>query len=353
LNSGFGDLAADKAQRTPAIKVVNLCKRFGKRVCVDSLSLSVYQGELYSLLGDNGAGKTTTLNMLTTLLKPTSGEFYICGFNGIGQSEKTKGVFGIVSQDVAIYQELTAYENLQFLANLYGIPKREARQRIESLLERAGLADRANDIAGTFSGGMQRKLTIASALLHKPSVLFMDEPTVGLDPVSRRQIWTTLTELKEEGVTILLTTHYLEEAEILSDRIGIIADGRLVAEGRIDQLKEKIRAIRSVEVSLAGRWQASEIESKLKNLGAGFASAGQINYDRLHNTLAFAQPKGIEMSALLHAILAFLEREAIPFSKIATTEPSLEQIFIAFSTEAQGQDKLPQVAGSDHGEQSQ
>jgi ABC-2 type transport system ATP-binding protein len=318
----------------PTIKTVGLTKRFGERVSVDHLNLNVRAGELYSLLGDNGAGKTTTLNMLTTLLKPTAGEFYICGYNGRTQSEKIKGVFGIVSQDVAIYSELTAYENLQFLADLYCLPKREGLKRIELLLEQAGLADRANDIVGTFSGGMQRKLTIAGALLHEPMVLFMDEPTVGLDPVSRRQIWTSLMELRSQGKTILLTTHYLEEAEILSDRIGIIREGKLVAEGTIDELRDKIQAIRKIVVRVARRVQPGEIEEKLTRLKAKFP--GEVSYDPLHNTVAFDQPKDLPLAACLQMVMSELKAEEIPLSKFATVEPSLEQVFLAVSSEATG-----------------
>lgn len=314
----------------PAIKTVGLTKRFGNRVSVDHLNLNVRAGELYSLLGDNGAGKTTTLNMLTTLLKPTEGEFFICGLNGRSQSEKIKGVFGVVSQDVSIYNELTAYENLQFLADLYALPSRIARQRIQTLLEQAGLADRANDIVGTFSGGMQRKLTIAGALLHEPTVLFMDEPTVGLDPVSRRQIWTSLTELRGQGKTIFLTTHYLEEAEILSDRIGIIREGKLVAEGTINELRDKIQAIRKIVIRVGKRISASEIESKLRRLAVKFP--GAVTYDSLHSNLAFDQPKDSPLLTFLQMILAELKVEEIPFSKFATVEPSLEQVFLAVSS---------------------
>lgn len=320
----------NNGQSQAAIKAIGLTKRFGERLSVDHLNLSVRSGELYALLGDNGAGKTTTLNMLTTLLKPTAGEFYISGLNGKSQAEKIKGVFGIVSQDVAIYNELTAYENLQFLADLYGLPKKKARQRIEDLLERAGLSERANDIVGTFSGGMQRKLTIASALLHEPQVLFMDEPTVGLDPVSRRQIWTSLTELKAQGKTILLTTHYLEEAETLSDRIGIIREGKLVAEGTIDELRDKLQAIRRIVVRVARRVQLIEIEESLAKLAAKFP--GKARYDSLHNTISFEQPKNMALLACLQLLLSELKSEGIPVSKFATVEPSLEHVFLALTS---------------------
>jgi len=316
-------------QDSPAIKAINLTKHFGKRTAVDHLNLNIFPGELYTLLGDNGAGKTTTLNMLTTLLAPTAGEIYICGYNGITQSEKIKECFGVVSQDVCIYNELTAYENLQFLADLYALPKKKARERIELLLKNAGLSERANDLAGTFSSGMQRKLTIAGAMLHEPKVLFMDEPTVGLDPASRLQIWVTLTQLRKQGVTILLTTHYLEEAETLSDRIGIIREGKLVAEGTINDLRHKIQAIRSIAIRLTNHFDPEAIKTKLQQFAVKFPAKS--HYDLLHNTITFAQPKDSHLPGCLQTITAWLQEESIPYSKLATIEPNLEEVYLAIS----------------------
>jgi ABC-2 type transport system ATP-binding protein len=267
--------------------------------------------------------------MLTTLIKPSEGQFFISGFDGIKESEKTKGAFGIVSQDVAIYHELSAYENLEFIANLYELPQAKAKSRIAYLLELSGLSDRANDIVGTFSGGMQRRLSIASALLHEPAVLFMDEPTVGLDPVARRQIWGTLSQLRGEGVTILLTTHYLDEAELLSDRIGIIRQGKLVAEGTFDQLRERFEAIRTIEVNLARRYKPEDIEKKLGNLRSRYIT--QTRFDPVHNSVNFAQPHNVSLPKSLKTILNWLEEENIAFSKFSTAEPNLEEVFLALS----------------------
>lgn len=316
--------------RQPALQTVNLTKKFGDRTSVDSLNLSVYPGELYALLGDNGAGKTTTINMLTTLLTPTSGEFFICGLNGVMQSEKTKGAFGIVSQDVSIYNELTAYENLSFIADLYKIPRSKARERIKMLLEDADLTDRANDLAGSFSGGMQRKLTIAGALLHEPKVLFMDEPTVGLDPASRRQIWTSLKALKNQGVAVLLTTHYLEEAELLSDRIGIIRRGTLVAEGTIDDLRHKIQGIRSIAIRLTRDVDEEQLQAKLAKLKTKFPV--EVKRDILRNTISFAQPQDRKLVRSLYEVLSWLEEEQVQFTRFATSEPNLEEVFLAVAS---------------------
>jgi len=313
-----------------AIETVGLTKTFGDRVCVDRLDLKVRSGELYALLGDNGAGKTTTISMLTTLLKPSDGDFFICGYRGGRDTEAIKASFGIVSQDVAIYQELTAYENLRFIADLYGIPHQEAEERIVKLLAEAGLSDRTNDRAGEFSGGMQRKLSIASALLHEPRVLFLDEPTVGLDPASRRQIWQQLISLKKDGVTILLTTHYLEEAELLADRIGIIRDGRLVVEGTIDELRYKIRGIRGIAIRLAEPMGDESVEPRLGYLRDKFGS--DVYFDELRNTIHMSQPHDRELMESLKEVMDWLTREKISFSRFATSEPNLEEVFLAIAT---------------------
>lgn len=315
-----------------AIQAINLTKKFGNRVSVDHLSFAVRQGELYALLGDNGAGKTTTINMLTTLLSPTEGEFYISGHHGTRETEKCKHAFGVVSQDVAIYQELTAYENLAFIAELYGVPKAVAQERIQHLLAQAGLADRVNDQAGEFSTGMQRKLSIACAVLHTPPVLFMDEPTVGLDPVSRRHIWEMLQTLRQQGVTILLTTHYLEEAELLADRIGIIRRGKLVMEGTIDQLRQKIKAIRSVSIDLSRVYDPQDLAIKIEKMKKRVQT--EITYDPLRNTLFFAQPKFMPLIQFMEQVVAWLADENLCFDKFATCEPNLEEVFIAVTSKA-------------------
>ncbi len=298
---------------------------------VDKLNLKVFPGELYALLGDNGAGKTTSIGMLTTLLKPTSGTFKVCTFDGRKHPEKVKNCFGIVSQDVAIYHELTAYENLKFIADLHGIASDIARVRILDLLKKADLLDRMNDRAGVFSGGMQRKLTIAGALLHSPKVLFMDEPTVGLDPASRRQIWESLKDLKTLGVTILLTTHYLEEAELLADRIGIIRGGMIVAEGTIDELRLKIRGMRGIAIRLTEQPGDEKLRAIMTEIRARFGAESQ--YDALRQTISLSQPADSQLVQSLESILGWLKENDIVFSRFATSEPTLEEVFLAISSE--------------------
>ncbi len=313
-----------------SIQTKDLEKTFGRRVCVDRLNLKIWPGELYALLGDNGAGKTTTINMLTTLLKPTSGTFSICGFDGAGETEKAKACFGIVSQDLSIYQELTAYENLKFIADLYGIKNDISAKRIDELLEKAGLTERSGDRVAEFSGGMQRKLTIAGALLHSPRVLFMDEPTVGLDPAARRQIWESLKVLKSEGVTILLTTHYLEEAELLADRVGIIHEGQLVAEGTVEELRRSIRGMGAIAIQLSRQVEKERLDALLSQLKC---QGRVVRHDTLSNTVYVEQPENADSRDGLAAVIAWLNESALEYSRFATVEPTLEEIFLAISAE--------------------
>jgi ABC-2 type transport system ATP-binding protein len=314
----------------PAILATKLTKRYGKRLSVDGLDLAIAPGELYALLGDNGAGKTTTINILTTLLSPTAGEFFICGHNGLKQAEKCKRHFGVVSQDVAIYQELTASENLRFVASLYGVPKKELDDRIKTLLEHAGLLDRANDPADEFSIGMQRKLSIAMAILPQPKVLFMDEPTVGLDPVSRKHIWEMLVDLKQKGVTILLTTHYLEEAEALADRVGIIRQGKLLLEGTVPQLREKLSVARHIVITLADAWDANVLEAKLETLHLKYGIKGV--FEPASKSIIVTQQGTEDLAVIMKSMLSWLEAESIKFTRFDTHEPSLEEMFLSIVT---------------------
>ncbi|HEY9788617.1 MAG TPA: ABC transporter ATP-binding protein [Candidatus Obscuribacterales bacterium] len=311
----------------PSIQASKLTKVFGKRAVVDAVDLTVHTGELYALLGDNGAGKTTTINMLTTLLKPTSGRFSIGGFDGISQSEQAKAAFAVVSQEVSLYQELTAYENLLFISRLYGIKRREADQRIDQLLRQWDLYNRKDDRVVEYSGGMQRKMSIAMALLRRPKVLFMDEPTVGLDPSSRHHIWEILKELRNEGVTIFLTTHYLEEAELLADRVGIIVTGKLVIEGTIDELRDKLRGMRTISVKLSGKVEQSTIASRVAQLEERFRSG--VKYDALRQSITFIPPQDRPFSETLRALTGWLEEEQLSYSGLATSEPSLEELFLS------------------------
>jgi ABC-2 type transport system ATP-binding protein len=239
-----------------SIKVEKLTKKFGDFTAVDAISFSVKKGETFAFLGPNGAGKTTTIKMLTTLLKPTSGVMLVNGYDPVQNQDAARRSFGIVFQDESLDEELTAYENMEFHGVLYKVPKELLPKKIEELLKFVELWDRKNDFVKHFSGGMKRRLEIARGLLHHPEVLFLDEPTLGLDPQTRNHIWGYLKELnRTEGITVFFTTHYMEEAERVADRIAIIDRGIIIAEGSPAELM-KLTNTNSLEdafLSLTGR----------------------------------------------------------------------------------------------------
>ena len=225
------------------IRVQNLVKTYGNFTAVADISFSVEAGEIFAFLGPNGAGKTTTIKVLTTLLKPTSGKVEIDGLDPALHQNEVRARFGIVFQDPSLDDELTAYENKDIHGALYRVPRQTRATRIERLLKLFELWDRRNDRAKFFSGGMRRRLEIARGLLHTPKILFLDEPTLGLDPQTRNQLWTHVRKLNvEEHVTVFLTTHYMEEAERVADRIAIIDHGRIVAQGSPEELKRQTGA---------------------------------------------------------------------------------------------------------------
>ncbi|MGI0037461.1 MAG: ATP-binding cassette domain-containing protein [Nitrososphaera sp.] len=212
------------------IRIRDLVKAYGSLTAVDRLTLDIEENEIFGLLGANGAGKTTTIHMLATLLKPTSGSATVNGYDIVSQPAKVRSSIGIVFQAPSSDDILTGYENLHLHSMLYSVPRNARRKRIEEVLELVGLAERKNDPVKTYSGGMRRRLEIARGLLHKPKVMFLDEPTLGLDPSSREVMWKYVRRLvEEEKITVILTTHYMEEADMLCDRIGIIDKGRIVA----------------------------------------------------------------------------------------------------------------------------
>ena len=215
---------------TNIIEVKNLTKRFGEFTAVNDISFTVGKGEIFAFLGPNGAGKSTTIKMLTTMLRPTHGEIILNGYNPAKEPDEVRRSFGIVFQDPSLDDELTAFENMEFHGVLYGVPRKIRRQRIEELLKFVELLDRGDSLVKNFSGGMKRRLEIARGLLHHPKILFLDEPTIGLDPQTRNHLWNYLKELnKSEGITVFFTTHYMEEAEKIASKIAIVDHGKLVA----------------------------------------------------------------------------------------------------------------------------
>jgi len=219
------------------IDVSNLKKTFDTVDALKGISFNIPQGECYGLLGPNGAGKTTTISIMSTLIEPDDGEVNIAGYDLKKNPLDCKKSIGVVTQEIALYNEFSAYDNLLFWGGIYKIPGQELTDRIDDILDLLGLTDRKNDKVKTYSGGMKRRINIASALLHRPKVLFMDEPTVGIDPQSRNLIFEVVEKLHNEGMTIIYTTHYMEEAERLCDRIGIIDNGEIIAQGTMKELK--------------------------------------------------------------------------------------------------------------------
>jgi ABC-2 type transport system ATP-binding protein len=238
------------------IEAKNIIKRFDDFTAVDNISFSVRKGEIFAFLGPNGAGKTTTIKMLTTLLNPTSGQMRLAGFDPVSQRREARRVFGIVFQDPSLDDELTAYENMEFHGVLYNVPKIIRRSRIEELLNFVELWERRDDLVKHFSGGMKRRLEIARGLLHHPEILFLDEPTLGLDPQTRNHIWSYIKNLnRDEGITVFFTTHYMEEAERVAERIAIIDYGKIVVQGSPAELKEKTNSasLEDAFLALTGR----------------------------------------------------------------------------------------------------
>jgi ABC-2 type transport system ATP-binding protein len=222
------------------IRVENLVKTFGDFTAVRGISFEVQQGEIFAFLGPNGAGKTTTIKMLTTLLKPTSGTIELDGLDPMQKQKEARQRFGIVFQDPSLDNEQTAYENMELHGVLYHVPRKVRAERIENLLKLFELWDRRDDYVKQFSGGMKRRLEIARGFLHTPKILFLDEPTLGLDPQSRNQLWTHVKRLNEtEKTTVFLTTHYMDEADRVAHRIAIVDHGQLIAQGTSAELKER------------------------------------------------------------------------------------------------------------------
>jgi len=256
------------------IEVKNLTRKFGDLVAVNDVSFAVKKGEVFAFLGPNGAGKTTTIKMLTTLLQPTHGQVFLDGHNVTENPTMTRKSFGIVFQDPSLDNELTAYENLQFHAILYGLPKEVYTERIEKLLSLVELKDRRDSYVKTFSGGMKRRLEIARGLLHHPKVLFLDEPTIGLDPQTRNLMWNYIYNLnKEEHVTIFFTTHHMEEVQRMAQKIAIIDHGKIIAHGTLDEIRTQAgtKDLEEAFIKLTGKEIRDEKSNFSKSTLRGFS----------------------------------------------------------------------------------
>jgi len=231
-----GPIHQPRDGRPVEVEVINLVKTFGKLEAVRGVSFSMGKGEIFGLLGPNGAGKSTTINMMCGYLEPTSGDTIVQGRSTSKEPRAVKKIIGVVPQEIALYKDLTAQENLNFFGEIYGLSGRERQERSDAVLHFVGLYERRKDAIKTFSGGMQRRINMAIALIHQPTVLMMDEPTVGVDPQSRENIFDTIEKLRDDGTTILYTTHYMEEAERLCNHIAIMDEGQIIAMGTLEQL---------------------------------------------------------------------------------------------------------------------
>ncbi|MDD5731317.1 MAG: ATP-binding cassette domain-containing protein [Patescibacteria group bacterium] len=246
------------------IEVKNLTKKYGEFTAVDSISFVVSKGIVFAFLGPNGAGKTTTIRMLTTLLDPTEGKISLAGYDSVKDEDGVRRSFGIVFQDPSLDEELTALENMELHGVLYSVPKKVRKKRIEELLNIVELWDRRNEPTKNFSGGMKRRLEIARGLLHHPKILFLDEPTLGLDPQTRNHIWSYIKNLnKREGITVFFTTHYMDEAERVADEVNVIDHGKIVAAGSPAELKKKTEtnSLEEAFLALTGRDIREEAQS--------------------------------------------------------------------------------------------
>jgi ABC-2 type transport system ATP-binding protein len=303
-----------------AIKVEKLTKKFNGFTAVDSISFNVKKGELFGLLGPNGAGKTTTINMLSTLLRPTSGYAEVAGFEITKNRDGVRKSIGIVFQEPALDNKLTGRENLEFHAMMYGIEKEERKKRIKKVLELVELTDKANVLVENYSGGMKRRLEIARGLIHRPRVLFLDEPTLGLDTQTRRHIWDYIKKLnKESEITIILTTHYMEEADYLCERIAIMDYGKFVALDTPNKLKDV----------LGGDVVSMEINGKTNLLIERIKDFQWIKSVKQHNGIvSMTMEKG---ERKIPQLINLAQKMGIIVNCVNLRKPSLEDVFLHFT----------------------
>lgn len=295
------------------LKITNLYKSYGQRAVLKNLTLNIAAGEIYALLGPNGAGKTTTINILCNLLQADHGTVLI---DNQPVSNRTKRLIGIAPQENLLYKQLSCIENLQFFGRIYGLHGRKLQQRVQHCLTAVQLADRANSSIDTLSGGMQRRMNIAIALVHQPQLVILDEPTTGLDIEARHDIWDLIRQLQKQGITVLLTTHLLDEAERLADRIGILRQGQIVAEGSLESLRSSIPAKEIVLIQTPEPQKAIDRARR-----CGFTPR------RYGGDLAFWLPKHLELKEIVHRF------EGIELASIARQPIRLEHIYLEVTRE--------------------
>jgi ABC-2 type transport system ATP-binding protein len=304
---------------TPLVEIQNLTKQFKGRPipAVNDISFSIRKGEIFSLLGPNGAGKTTLISMLSCLLKPTTGDATVAGYSITRQPAEVKKRIGVVPQDVAVYPALTATENLMFWGQMYGMGGNELKQRTTEILDILGLSDRATDKVETYSGGMKRRINLGVGLLHRPELLFLDEPTVAIDPQSRRNILDLVLELNRAGMTILYTTHYMEEAQELSHRVGIMDNGALIALGTQEELTQQVGEYDTLRLTVEGDNPA------LLETVSTLPDVVQVSAEENHLTLLTPSA-----NRLLPTLLEPRVANGAKFTRIEIEEPNLESLFL-------------------------
>lgn len=299
------------------IQVKGLTKKFNDFIAVNQISFTIYKGEIFGLLGPNGAGKSTTISMLCCLLKPTSGTALIDGRDINKEELEVKKIIGVVPQEISLYPTLSAYENLKFYGTIYGLSGRSLERRIWEVLQDLELEDRAHECLEHFSGGMKRRVNIAASILHEPKILFLDEPTAGVDAQSRRDIYEMIERLNARGLTILLTTHMMEEAERLCDRIGIMDRGRLIALGSLEELLQLVEEADVIEIS------ARNIDVEI--IAALRSEPGVKKVSAVENSLTITAKHNRE---LLPRIVQKINSMGGKIESLHIIEPSLETVFL-------------------------
>ncbi len=298
------------------VQVDNLNKKYGDHVAVDGISFAIREGEIFGLLGPNGAGKTTTISILSTLLAPTSGSARIAGYDLVRDAERVKEIVGVAPQELALYPTLSARDNLKFFGQIYGLRGRVLNARIEEVLEIVGLGARGNDAVQTFSGGMKRRINLAIGLLHQPRILFLDEPTVGVDPQSRNYIFENVERLNQAGMTILYTTHYMEEAERLCQRVAIIDQGKIAA---LDSPKSLIAMLGGGVIHIGLRDAPNGVVDQIKKLPS--VQAVQLVDHKL-------SVQSRQVNAALVGVINAFNTTNVPISSMEILEPNLESVFL-------------------------
>ncbi len=304
----------------PAIlEVSQLTKYYGDFAAVKSVSFDIQEGEIFSLLGPNGAGKTTTISMLSTLYTPTSGDARVGGFSIRKEPMAVRGIIGVVPQELALYEDLSARENLSFWGQMYSLSGKALKERIEQVLKQIGLSERANQRISAYSGGMKRRVNIGVGLLHRPRLLFMDEPTVGIDPQSRRAILDTVKDLNQQGMTVLYTTHYMEEAQELSDRVGIIDHGEMIALGTQQELTRQVGQTDTLVLHLGENDDANALAELIRGL------PDVRKADVSDHTVTIITPSAED---LLSAVVSRANETGIKIRSLDIQEPNLEAVFL-------------------------